>query len=235
MRSQRQRGRRELSDDRILGSAGFVERILREADARTVRQHAAKNGNRNAERVVAAACKKNGVSLTEMRSGSRRGRLPAVRAEIVRGLVENYGVAIAEVARQVGISTSGASKILTRALSILSTASLVFSSARPQRCNPSLQSLSPLVNEVSDNEMRKASSVCGVRRHRRRLSSQDATGHAGHGTRASESLVGLTTAIGVAAPLAICCICLSNVRRSVTYMPPRAPSKPQFQAASTCA
>jgi len=118
VRSQRQRGGRELRDDRILGSAGFAERILREADARTVWQHAAKNGNRNAERVVAAACKKNGVSLTELRSGSRRGRLPAVRAEIVRGLVENYGLAIAEVARQVGISTSGASKILIRTLSI---------------------------------------------------------------------------------------------------------------------
>jgi hypothetical protein len=71
----------------------------------------------DAERVVAAACKKNGVSLTEPRSGSRRGRLPSVRADIVRALVENYGVAVAEVARQVGISTSGASKILTRALS----------------------------------------------------------------------------------------------------------------------
>jgi hypothetical protein len=56
------------------------------------------------------------VSLTELRSGSRRGRLPAVR--IVRGLVENYGVGIAEIARQVGISTSGVSKILTRTLSI---------------------------------------------------------------------------------------------------------------------
>ena len=29
----------QLSDQRVLGSAGFVERILREADARTVRQH----------------------------------------------------------------------------------------------------------------------------------------------------------------------------------------------------
>jgi putative transposase len=95
VRSQRQRPGRELTDERILGSAGFVERILSEADARAVRQHATKKGNRSAERVVAAACKKNGVSLTELRSGSRRGRLPAVRAEIVRGLVENYGVAIA--------------------------------------------------------------------------------------------------------------------------------------------
>jgi hypothetical protein len=41
--------------------------------------------------------------------GSCRRRLPEVRAEIVRRLVENYGMPIANVARQVGISTSGAS------------------------------------------------------------------------------------------------------------------------------
>jgi hypothetical protein len=40
-----------------------------------------------------------------------------VRTKIVRGLVENYGVGVAEVARQVGISTSGVSKILSRTLS----------------------------------------------------------------------------------------------------------------------
>ena len=70
-----------------------------------------------AERVVAEECKKSGVSLTELRSGSRRGQLPVVRTKTVRGLVENYGVGVAEVARQVGISTSGVSKILTRTLS----------------------------------------------------------------------------------------------------------------------
>jgi hypothetical protein len=37
--------------------------------------------------------------------------------KIVQGLVADYGVHIAEVARQVGISTSGVSKILTRSLS----------------------------------------------------------------------------------------------------------------------
>ena len=52
-------------------------------------------------------CKKSRVSLAELRSGSRRGRLPAVRTKIVRGLVENYGVSVAESDRQVGISTSG--------------------------------------------------------------------------------------------------------------------------------
>ena len=62
-------------------------------------------------------CKKSGVSLTELRSGSRRDRLPEVRTTIVCRLVENYGVGVAEVARQVGISTSGVLKILTITLS----------------------------------------------------------------------------------------------------------------------
>ena len=95
-----------------------MERVLRDADTRALRQHVARKRSRYAERVVAEECKKSGVSLTELRSGSRRGRLPTVRTKIVRSLVENYGVAVAEIARQVGISTSGVSKILTRTLSI---------------------------------------------------------------------------------------------------------------------
>jgi hypothetical protein len=43
--------------------------------------HAAKKRSRYAERVVAEECKKSGVSLTELRSGSRRRRLPAVRTK----------------------------------------------------------------------------------------------------------------------------------------------------------
>jgi putative transposase len=117
VKSRRQRRTKEVSDERILGSGEFVERILREAEGRRVRQHTAKKPNHHVERVVAAACKKNAVSLTELRSGSRRGGVPSARVEIVRGLVEHYGVAIAEVARQVGISTSGVSKILARTLS----------------------------------------------------------------------------------------------------------------------
>jgi hypothetical protein len=117
VKSRRQRGAQEISDERILGTGEFVERILREADARAVRQYSANKAKGYAERVVAAGCKNNGVSLTELRSGSRRGRLPAVRVKIVRGLVVNYGISVAEVARQVGISSSGVSKILTRSLS----------------------------------------------------------------------------------------------------------------------
>jgi putative transposase len=117
MKSQRRRRIEESTDERILGSGAFVERVLKEADARTVRQNAFKKTKHYTERFVAATCKKDGISLTELRSRSRRGKLPAVRVKIVQGLVEDYGVPIAGVARQLGISTSGVSKILTRSLS----------------------------------------------------------------------------------------------------------------------
>jgi hypothetical protein len=117
VRSQRQRGMAEAYDQRILGSGGFVERVLAEAEARVQRQQAARRQSRRVERVVAGECKKEGASLTGLRSGSRRGKLPMIRAVLASKLVEDFGVALAEVARQLGVSTSGVSKILTRSLS----------------------------------------------------------------------------------------------------------------------
>ena len=117
VRSQRQRREPQQSDERILGSGEFVERVLTEAQARVQHQQAARRQSGRVERVIAEACKKNGASLTELRSGSRRGKLPTIRAALVCKLVEDFGVAIAEVARQLGISTSGVSKILSRRLS----------------------------------------------------------------------------------------------------------------------
>ena len=75
-----------------------------------------KSSDKRSEWVV-EGCKKRGISVTELRSGSRRGVTAQVRAEIARKLVEDYGLTLAEVARQVGISTSGVSKLLSRSLS----------------------------------------------------------------------------------------------------------------------
>jgi REP element-mobilizing transposase RayT len=121
--SPRKREEREAADDRILGSGEFVERVLKEADVRIARQAGLKRIKRQVERVVVESCKKSGVSVTELRSGSRRGTLPRVRADITRRLVEDYGVAMAEAARQVGISISGVSKLLSRSLSSQSSTS----------------------------------------------------------------------------------------------------------------
>ena len=115
VRSQRQQA--QASDDRILGSGEFVERVIDEAEKRRERQHAVRRRRGRIERVTAEGRKRNGVSLTERRSGSRRGALPAIRAELVCQLIQDFGIAAAEVARQLGISTSGIAKILSRRLS----------------------------------------------------------------------------------------------------------------------
>ncbi len=117
MKTLRRRGAPELGDERILGSGDFVERILKEAEARMQRQYRNRDRVKRVERLIAEQCKKRRVSLTELRSGSRRGEIPTVRAEISRRLVEDYGIAIAEVARQTGVSTSAISKILSRSYS----------------------------------------------------------------------------------------------------------------------
>jgi putative transposase len=67
--------------------------------------------------LIAEECKKRKVSLTELRSGSRRGEIAVVRAAVSRKLVEGYGITIAEIARQVGVSTSAISKSRVRSYS----------------------------------------------------------------------------------------------------------------------
>jgi putative transposase len=84
---------------------------------RIQRQHSGRERGRKVERLIAEACKKRKISLTELRSGSRRGEIPAVIAEVSRKLVEDYGITLAEIARQLGVSTSAISKRLARSYS----------------------------------------------------------------------------------------------------------------------
>ena len=79
-----------------------------------MRQQGLKNIRRQAEQVVVEGCKKLGVSVTELRSGGRRGVTAQVRAEIARRLVEDYGLILAEVARQVGIFDVRSVEVLRR-------------------------------------------------------------------------------------------------------------------------
>ncbi|MGZ8489046.1 MAG: hypothetical protein ACXWW4_11000, partial [Candidatus Binatia bacterium] len=56
--------------------------------------------------VIGVAHWTNVVSLTEFRNGSRRGKMPMIGASFGCKLVEDFAVAITEIALQLGISTS---------------------------------------------------------------------------------------------------------------------------------
>ncbi len=65
--------------------------------------------------VLMGKIKKEKVSIKELRSGNRCKEVSGVRALIAIGLVKKHGVALAEVARRVGVSTAAVSKIIKRA------------------------------------------------------------------------------------------------------------------------
>jgi len=64
--------------------------------------------------LIREVSEKEGINLKEMQSGSRRGKIPKIRSDLVYQLITEYGMTLAEMGRQLGVSTSAISKILKR-------------------------------------------------------------------------------------------------------------------------
>jgi REP element-mobilizing transposase RayT len=114
VKAMRRSGERELSDDRILGNGEFVERIIKEAEAKIRYQLPVKEHHEKIDEFIAKICKSEKVSIEELKGSSRRKEVSRVRGRIAVGLVKEHGVALAEVARRLGVSTSAISKIIRR-------------------------------------------------------------------------------------------------------------------------
>ncbi len=110
--SLRRHGSRELSDERILGSGDFVEQVTKEADKIVKYQFPANQRGQEVERFIEEVCKKERISVDELRAGGRRRRISQVRSQVACKLVEIYGIPLAEIARQMGVSTSAISKTI---------------------------------------------------------------------------------------------------------------------------
>ena len=113
--SARRIGEGTFTDQRILGRDDFVERVLRESETRGQEALPLIKRKKEVRGVVDTKCSQEGVSLKELQTGSRRGELPRVRSEIAAELVKEKGIPLAEVARELGVTTSAVSKILRRA------------------------------------------------------------------------------------------------------------------------
>ena len=103
-----------LSDERILGSGEFVERILEEAENEVKYQVSINERRIKAERKIQEICRKEGLNKEELQGGSRRGRISRIRAQLAIELTERYGLSLAEAGRQLGVSTSAISRIFMR-------------------------------------------------------------------------------------------------------------------------
>ena len=116
VKSLRRSGEKILTDERILGTDDFVERVLGETDRRARRLFSSQLRDKEVQQLIEERCKKEGISTRELQLGSRRGAIPGTRSDLALKLVRERGLPLAEIARQLGVSTSAISQILRRRL-----------------------------------------------------------------------------------------------------------------------
>ncbi len=114
VKTMRQAGAVENSDERVLGNGDFVDRVLADAEEKVKRQLPPREMARRVRKVIEKACAKEKISQDVLLAGSRRRPISAVRAELAKTLVEGEGISMAECARQLGITTCGVAQVLRR-------------------------------------------------------------------------------------------------------------------------
>ena len=110
----RSKGARESSDERILGSGEFVDRIFQEVEERQLRQMRLRRKGKSIEDIIREECGKRKVSEEELRRGSRRSRVSEVRAAVAYRSKEELGVSGAQIARHLGVNTSSINRVLAK-------------------------------------------------------------------------------------------------------------------------
>ena len=114
VKSQRQRGEKQFSDERILGSGEFVREILEQAEESLKALLPSVDLGHDAAEELHKRCNECGIALPLMESGSKRGECTALRKELAVKFVKEFGLSYAETARQLGVSTSAVNQIFRR-------------------------------------------------------------------------------------------------------------------------
>ena len=78
--SQRKSEGKIFCDQRILGQGKFVERIIGEADKKIKSQMSIDERRLKAEKKIYEECRRESISIDELRGGSRRGKIPRLRS-----------------------------------------------------------------------------------------------------------------------------------------------------------
>ena len=87
---------------------------MREADEQIKHQIPVTKIREKIQERMERICKTEKVLIQEVRSGSRRGKLPQIRSKIALSLVKEYGVSLAELGRQLGVTTAAVSRMLSK-------------------------------------------------------------------------------------------------------------------------
>ncbi|MEN6321687.1 MAG: transposase [Syntrophaceae bacterium] len=109
----RTRKERHAFDSRVLGDNDFVQEIKSDLDYMTKRNLRISGQRIDLEELCSKVCKKKGVSLAELVSGSRRHELVDARKTVSWIAVHELGYSGAEVARHLGVTNSCVTRFIS--------------------------------------------------------------------------------------------------------------------------
>jgi len=112
VKALRRMGDRQASDERILGSGEFVKQITAELDLKKKDSVTSQDREEKVEKEIQAVCKERDISINALQNGSRMRNISQARKTLSLKLVGEYGLTLAETARQLGVSTTAVAKIV---------------------------------------------------------------------------------------------------------------------------
>jgi chromosomal replication initiation ATPase DnaA len=112
VQSAQRKSQKTEYDERILGSGDFVTAIFKEAEEKQIRQLKLSRSGRTISDIIREECKRNKVSAEEVKRGNRRRKASEARMAIARRSRNELGLSGAEIARHLGVNTSGINRAL---------------------------------------------------------------------------------------------------------------------------
>jgi REP element-mobilizing transposase RayT len=109
----RKRDEKQAYDQRILGDGDFVQDVVSGLDEFVKRNLRLPGQQIDIDELASTACKKHGILLSELRSGSRRHEIAEARRVVSWIAVKELGYSGADVARYLGVTTSCINRSVT--------------------------------------------------------------------------------------------------------------------------
>lgn len=113
--SMKKQGLMEIGDERILGDGDFVTETLAQAEKEIKTQLAGVDQLELVKQDIEETCRSTGISVACFRSGNRRGSLPQLKRRLARKFIDEYGLSLAEIARQLGVPGNAVSSMVRNA------------------------------------------------------------------------------------------------------------------------
>jgi putative transposase len=114
LKEARESGERVKSDERILGSSEFVERVLRESGEQWERRSRLKGRGADLRWLIEKVAAGFGVETEDLESGSRSRKVGKARAALCYMAVRELGLSCAFLGKELRISPSAVSKSTVR-------------------------------------------------------------------------------------------------------------------------